>query len=346
MTRSHQHRLEGLEPDNLLGFLALLGLLRSLEAASPDWHPTVGWTTTKPPIRPCLHLANDVDQVTIAEMASTGISLLSPSKPLGDTAKKWNFTQAEATANLLRARENGGYAEQLWSALMSDSVVNDKLDKESKQYLTRPTPLCLVFGQGHQHFPERLNFFHSSSGATPRRPGRKDRKQLSECDFLVESLFGSWQRLDDSHSFRWDHDEDVRYALRAHDPTQSKTKNMVQHGANRLAAIGMSAFTVVPQRGTKNNQLGIVGGRWLPKRQLAFCWPIWTPQIGLSAIQALLSHPYISDPIVQAIFGVVDYRYAKLVRYGKYFNIAPAKSESRSRSRRASQGRATRPHRE
>lgn len=30
----NRHRLEGLEPDNLLAFLALLGTLRSLEGAS------------------------------------------------------------------------------------------------------------------------------------------------------------------------------------------------------------------------------------------------------------------------------------------------------------------------
>ena len=31
MTAAKAHRLEGLEPDNLLAFLALLGLLRALE---------------------------------------------------------------------------------------------------------------------------------------------------------------------------------------------------------------------------------------------------------------------------------------------------------------------------
>jgi hypothetical protein len=32
------HRLQGLEPDNMLAFLALLGLLRALEQARPNWH--------------------------------------------------------------------------------------------------------------------------------------------------------------------------------------------------------------------------------------------------------------------------------------------------------------------
>jgi hypothetical protein len=41
--------LKGLEPDNLLAFLALLGLLRALEAAQPGWRPRVGWFGTPMP---------------------------------------------------------------------------------------------------------------------------------------------------------------------------------------------------------------------------------------------------------------------------------------------------------
>ena len=33
------HELTGLEADNLLAFLALLGLLRALEAARENWRP-------------------------------------------------------------------------------------------------------------------------------------------------------------------------------------------------------------------------------------------------------------------------------------------------------------------
>ena len=39
MTGRETHRLDGLETDNLLAFMALLGLLRSLEEARPDWRP-------------------------------------------------------------------------------------------------------------------------------------------------------------------------------------------------------------------------------------------------------------------------------------------------------------------
>ena len=45
-------RLEGLEPDNLLAFLALLGLLRALEASRPTWQPRAAWDVDNPPLRP------------------------------------------------------------------------------------------------------------------------------------------------------------------------------------------------------------------------------------------------------------------------------------------------------
>ena len=43
MNPTTEHRLDGLEPDNLLAFLALLGLLRALEETdAPGWLPRVG----------------------------------------------------------------------------------------------------------------------------------------------------------------------------------------------------------------------------------------------------------------------------------------------------------------
>ena len=56
MTDGSMYRLAGLEPDNLLAFLALLGLLRSLEEARPASLPRVGWTIDAPPVRPALQL--------------------------------------------------------------------------------------------------------------------------------------------------------------------------------------------------------------------------------------------------------------------------------------------------
>ena len=43
------HRLDGLEPGNLLAFLALLGLLRAIEEAARAWLPMVAWFVDEPP---------------------------------------------------------------------------------------------------------------------------------------------------------------------------------------------------------------------------------------------------------------------------------------------------------
>lgn len=54
------HRLDGLEPDNLLAVLALLGLLRAIEAddrtAAAPLRPRAAWDLDEPPLRPVLHV--------------------------------------------------------------------------------------------------------------------------------------------------------------------------------------------------------------------------------------------------------------------------------------------------
>jgi hypothetical protein len=67
------HRLVGLEPDNLLAFMALLGLLRALETAEPAWRPRAYWDETHHPLRPMLTLAQAKTQEEIAEAAARGV---------------------------------------------------------------------------------------------------------------------------------------------------------------------------------------------------------------------------------------------------------------------------------
>jgi hypothetical protein len=57
-----RHRLHGLAPDNLLAFLALLGLLRAIQTARPDWRPRAAWDIDQPPLRPLLVLAEPTTQ--------------------------------------------------------------------------------------------------------------------------------------------------------------------------------------------------------------------------------------------------------------------------------------------
>lgn len=73
MTESRTHRLDGLEPDNLLAFLALLGLLRSIELSRPDWRPRAYWTIETPPLRPIVTFDTDISSTDLSLASLEGL---------------------------------------------------------------------------------------------------------------------------------------------------------------------------------------------------------------------------------------------------------------------------------
>ena len=63
----------GLEADNLLAFLALLGLLRALEVEHPKWCPRAAWDVGEPPLRPVLILGEPTPREAICAAAAEGM---------------------------------------------------------------------------------------------------------------------------------------------------------------------------------------------------------------------------------------------------------------------------------
>ena len=120
-----RHRLDGLTPDNLLAFLALLGLLRSLEEAAPFWQPRVAWSVDAPPMRPVLSLAVGVERVIVVATAAAGLNRLAARHDFAPL-KNLRFPQ-EAAAEKLRAAAAGDrYTADLWAALVSDAAVRER----------------------------------------------------------------------------------------------------------------------------------------------------------------------------------------------------------------------------
>ncbi len=312
------HRLDGLEPDNLLAFIALLGLLRVLDEARPDWSARVFWTVGEPPLRPALRVSEEVDRRTVAEVAAEGLNALAGFHDF-DGRKNLGLERGSA-ARLLReaavSANRAPYQSELWSALASDAALTRDGTK------TEPTPLCLMFGQGHQHFLERLATVPQQKAPPARGKGRH-KTEISEIDCLCEALFAPWKRSDRTDSFRWDPCEDVRHALRARDPTNRITKETTQHGANRLAAIGLSILTVVPVRHASGVRLTLLGGK---RERIGFCfeWPIWREPATLAGIRALLGHPGLGDFRTRASLGVVECRRARRISAGRYLNFTRA----------------------
>ena len=203
--------------------------------------------------------------------------------------------------------------------MMSDAAV--KHDQKTKKELVDPTPLCLLSGGGHQHFLERLGRLARQSvptaGSKAENPG-----SLSETECLAEALFRPWQRRDPkTSSFRWDPEEDVRYALQAGDPSDDKTG--AQYGANRLAALGLAALTLVPEQQGSRVRPRIVGGSF-DSSGFSFSWPIWSHSATLSAIRALLAHPDLRNPQFLQHLGVCQVMTARRIQVNDLKNFTRA----------------------
>lgn len=325
------HRLIGLEPDNLLAFLALLGLLRSLEAVPEGKRlfPRVCWKLDDPPLRPMLRLTSPVTREEIAEITARGLVALAANHDFGDKNQSdLNYQRNEARAILDNAARVATVSVRarvdLLASLMSDAATKE--DNNPNTAPIAPTPLCLLFGQGHQHFLERLRKVPTESAPPPRGKG-KAAVQISASECLFEALFASWHRSDPTFSFRWDPEEDVRYALMAGDPAAPTYKLGTQHGANRLAAVGITVLTMVPETRGGRIRPSVLGGS-SGRDGFSFTWPIWKEPAKLSAIRAMLGHPDLRKLNGLAHLGVDHVLTANRISVGKFMNFTRARIQN------------------
>lgn len=328
MIASFSHRLDGLESDNLLAFLSLLGLLRSLEThdreleASERLYARAAWDIDTPPVRPRIFIAHDIDREELLARAVHGLEKLAAAHDF-DSRKDLKYEGGECRTLLIEAvaASSPGARERvdLLAALMSDAAIRDE-----KKGIVDRTPLCLLLGQGHQHFLERLAEVPREP-APPARGSGKKAVSVSQIECLAEALFQSWHRDDPTRSFRWDPEEDVRYALLAGDPTDKAYKGGTQHGANRLAAVGLPILTAVPRERGRSTRLAIIGGS-PPTESFSFAWPIWREPTTLAAIRALLAHPHLRDIEKVAHLGVEDVMVTRRISVGKFMNFTRARS--------------------
>lgn len=322
-------RLDGLRPDNLLAFLALLGALRALEAVDATagegdrLFPRVSWSVDQPPVRPRLHLARALTPDEIAARIDAGIELLAADHDF-DGKPDLNHLGAEARALALQAREVATATTRsradLVSALMCDAAVKES--KGSTPAGIDPTPLCLLFGQGHQHFLDRLVAVPKTA-APPKRGRGKTAVDVTAAQALAEALFAPWHYDDPTFSFRWDPLEATRYAMMAGDPTNGAYKQGTQHGANRLAAVGLACLTLVPQqRGDRVRVLCLGGANMEGKFSLA--WPIFAFPMTLASLRALLAHPDLRQPGSLKHLGVDHVMVTERIPVGKFMNFTTA----------------------
>lgn len=324
-TGSRMHRLDGLEPDNFLAFLALLGLLRALEAADLGAVPRralprVAWDLENPPLRPVLCLPEPMTREDIALEAVEGLATIARAHDF-EGVKNLSYSREECR-DVLEREAKAATVDARGRADLLASLMSDGLTKDEKGEPIQPTPLCLQFGQGWQFFLERLAKVPADDAPLTRGRG-KARVQVPASQCLAEAIFEPWHRSDATFGFRWDPEDDVRYALMAGDPTDAAYKQGTQHGANRLAAVGLAAVTMAPGRQRGKPRPLVIGGDF--RSGFSFAWPVWRGPATLTAIRALLAHPELRTPGVLRHLGVEHVFVARRVSVGKYMNFTRAR---------------------
>jgi hypothetical protein len=312
-----RHRLDGLEPDNLLAFLALLGLLRALEDARPDWRPKAAWGLDEPPLRPVLVLAQTESREAVCEVAAEGVARLLAAVDFGTVSDlKLDAAVARSLGEKASRRTDtpGRYFAALCAALVCDIAV----DKERSK--VEPTPLVYP-SVATSNFLK--NFRELCKADLPEKDGRgRDSTYPKDAAGCIEqALFAPWQRRDRPVGLRWDPDEAKRHAYQWRAPT--KDPPTTQHGANRLAIVGLSALTAAPVVVRHRIELAVVGGEGGGDR-FSLAWPIWRAPASLAAIRALLSHPDLRSRRALAHLGVDHVRVARRISLDRLRNFTRA----------------------
>jgi hypothetical protein len=311
-----RHRIDGLEPDNLLAFLALLGLLRALETARPLWRPRAAWDLDQPPLRPVLTIAEPTSQEAICAATAEGVATLAASIDFGSTTDlKLGVAQARKVLCYAVSQQSdvaGRYSADLCAALISDAALDQERTKVD------PTPLAYP-SVATSNFLK--NAVALSKAELPEKRGRDPSYPSSAAECIAQALFADWQRRDRPVGLRWDPDEAKRHAYQWRAPT--KDPPTTQHGANRLAIVGLSALTCAPTISRNRVQLSVIGGNGTGDR-FTFAWPIWRAPASFAAIRALLSHPRLREPQALEHLGVDHVRVTRRISIDRLRNFTYA----------------------
>jgi len=337
--------LPGLEVDNLLSFLALLGTLRAIQEQKPGWAPLAVWEAR--PWRASLEVSAEADPPVVARVVTDGLLAVirrleqyrpqdANGEPLADVSferneyRRYVATSRRQSSASLRGEAN---AAQLAACLSCEWP----LKKSDGAPIAGP--LVMMFGQGHQHFLSR--YFDVPGASTVEGLAQSDGDLRAGIAARIErALFAQWRRSDEAQGFRWDPEDDQRYALRFGNPSKAGAAN-TEDGANRLATLGFLSFPSVPAvrattRGVERGSEGV-----------SFVWPVWSTPLSLSGIESLLSHPALVDGDVARLksFGVEEIYRARRISNGKFMNVARAAPVATARDsgmqREGTRGRGT-----
>ncbi len=312
-TRDSGLLLSGLCADNPLGYLAALGLLRTVTLAAEEERFEMGWELVKGHWQPRLWCSTVFERSSIIELLDRQLKESKHLEAFGLgknlTINIADFRNALVYSQLSASAKDRRNADFL--AAFGSEIIESQLNRKPTGQIA-DTDFRTMSGAGHQHFLETINRFINDT---------------QPCH-LEKSVFEPWIYSDPlkNYSMRWDPIDDNRYALRWDNPSKDSTRSTSGSvwGGNRLAIEALPLFPTQPRQ----NKLETTG---FSKHNGAveLTWPVWSFPIDLSVIRSLLSLPQLQyqQPNRELLFhlGIVEVFRSQRIAKEKYRNFAKAK---------------------
>src|SRR5579875_3195084 len=193
---------EGVGPDgaNLLGFLAAVGVLETLESAWPDRGVRLGWTWSDG-WRPVWQVDGSASTEEIVTAIHDQLRAKAKARELTELGGDLPASVEAFRAYAVQAVEAASMDDRQWADFAA-SLASDACQENDK---VADTALRTMSGAGHQYF---LEFARRLAAETT-------------AEQLYAALFEPWGYADGPPSMRWDPADDRRYAYRADNPAGS-----------------------------------------------------------------------------------------------------------------------------
>jgi hypothetical protein len=273
VSATSSHRLEGLEPDNLLAFLALLGLLRALELTRPEWQPRAYWEIKKAPLRPVLTTRMPTASGEISSNALDGLLIFKDAlRPFSWPRSKQGSAKKGLLSDPSRYRALSTRCISALGACSSDH--RDRLVWQLRCDLLASSGANRMDARKGEVFdttPMKL-----PSGQMTFIGAQFDTISVCKAEDICNSLFNAWTYGHKGNSLRLSPEEARRYAYRGSDP--SPEGSCTELGASALGTLGLLTFTISGAQ--PHWRMVAYSGR---RSEGKISWPIWDAGNGVGA---------------------------------------------------------------
>ena len=303
--------LKGIDGANPLGFLAAVGVLKTVDQVNKREHdpPLMGWRIEFGAWRPVLHFDSAMDEDSLVSILYDALQE-GKNNPAFQFASDLSlaaevFRKEALSAQNKATYENRSHADFV-SAFANEIVCDEKTGRIAD------TAFRTMSGAGHQHFLGTMLKLALDTNQA----------------HIWKALFATWLYDDpvEKHTMRWDPMDDIRYALQWQNPSGDPMRRSggSMWGANRLAIEALTLFPTSPS----GLRLETTGFAQRKGNGILWTWPIWVPLISVETLRSLLSMAELQNPVpdrgcLQRI-GIVEIFRCQRLTQGKFRNFSSA----------------------